>query len=532
MTDKIEITAPIDESARKIFTPEAMAFLADIASRFSDRRDKLLQNRQVQQAEFDSGQSPNFFEETRSIRESKWQVAPPPSALEDRRVEITGPVDRKMLINALNSSARVFMADCEDSLSPTWARVAAGQVNLYDAVRGECEFIDPASGKHYALNPNHECQLIVRPRGWHLPEKHLIFRGKPVAASLVDFALFFFHGAKILHQKNRGPFFYLPKVEHWEEASLWDDVIAFAESQLDIPRETTKVTLLIETLPAVFQMHEILHAMRGRIVGLNCGRWDYIFSYIKTFRADPSRVLPDRNAVGMTQPFLRAYSRLLIQTCHRRGAHAMGGMAAFIPIRADEEANAAALNKVREDKMREAQDGHDGTWVAHPDLIKTAMEVFNKQMPSANQKDAFPSQEISADDLIATPLGDITAEGLDNNIQVALRYISAWLGGGGAVPIFNLMEDAATAEIARSQLWQWVRYPKGVLQSGENITREMFLSRLAFARDSIAKEWDDASGGGGAAAEHLNSATELLEDFVLADSLADFLTLSAYEKLD
>jgi malate synthase len=388
------------------------------------------------------------------------------------------------------------------------------------------EHSDSVSGKHYALDPAHNCVLMVRPRGWHLPEKHLLYKQKPVAAALADAGFFLFHGASELKARGRGAYLYLPKIERWEEAALWDDVLAFAEKRLGVNEGEIKTTVLIETLPAVFQMHEILHALRSRAAGLNCGRWDYIFSYLKTFRAHPGRILPERNLVTMAAPFLRAYSRLLIQTCHKRGAHAMGGMAAFIPIKDDMDANEKAFAKVREDKTREARDGHDGTWVAHPGLIKTAREVFDRIMPNENQKEVFPPQTIAAADLLAPPEGEISAAGFDNNIQVAIRYIAAWLGGDGAAPIFNLMEDAATAEIARAQLWQWIKYPKGVLSSGENISEQMFMSRLAAAREQIAAEYQ-----GRPPAEHLDAAAGLLSELVLADELADFLTLAAYPRL-
>ena len=504
-----------------VLSPDALAFLGELAARFTPRRDEALDARRDAQRKMDAGQTPDFSPETADIRNQQWRVAPPPKALEDRRVEITAPAERKKIIQALNSPAKAYMADFEDSLAPTWENIVGGQLALREAARGQCEMNDDARGKHYALNPNHDCVLIVRPRGWHLPEPRITMNGVPVPGALADFGLFFFHNAKALSDRGRGPYFYLPKVEHWREAQLWEDAMAFAESALNLPPNTARATLLIETLPAVFQMHEILHAMRGRLVGLNCGRWDYIFSYIKTLRAHPDRVLPERNQVGMTSPFLRAYSRELIETCHRRGAHAMGGMSAFIPISGDAAANEKAMAQVRADKSREAGDGHDGTWVAHPGLIETAASVFDDAMAGPHQKEKLPGVSYAAAELLARPDGTITAAGVDNNIQVALRYIAAWLSGDGAVPIFNLMEDAATAEIARAQLWQW-RTVGATAEGGGAIDSDLLSARIATLESEARNELGDAPAG-----TKLPEAAKLLREFVLSERLDDFLTLKA-----
>ncbi len=504
-----------------IFTPEAIAFLSQIAEQFSGRRETLLEARKETQQRMNDGVLPGFHSETTEIRESEWLVAPPPDKLLDRRVEITAPAERKKIIQALNSPAKVFMADLEDSMAPTWENVTRGQQALHDASRGDCQIHDEARNKTYTLDPRHDCQLIVRPRGWHLPEKNILWKGRPIAGAFVDFALFFFHNAKILHEKQRGPYFYLPKTEHWREAALWNDIMDFAEKALALPPNCTKATLLIETLPAVFQMHEILHAMRGRLLGLNCGRWDYIFSYIKTLNRHAAHVLPQRAQVTMVCPFLSAYSLQLINTCHSRGAHAMGGMSACIPIRGDEVANRAALQNVREDKRREAKNGHDGTWVAHPDLIPIAAEIFDEFMPRAHQKDKPLPPSHSAEQLLIPSSGDITIEGFDNNIQVALRYISAWLGGSGAVPIFNMMEDAATAEISRAQLWQWLHYPTE-LADGRRINAPLFANRLQAAINAIAAEGEQP---------HLSGAADLLESLATSTEIADFLTTAAYPSI-
>src|SRR5579859_912744 len=433
--------APRPEHAA-ILTPEALVFLAELHRRFDARRLALLDARVARQTRYDAGELPDFRADTVAIREGNWTVAAIPAALRDRRVEITGPVERKMIINALNSGAKVFMADFEDSSAPTFTNQIDGQINLRDAVNGTIGYTSP-EGKTYRVGHD-PAVLVVRPRGWHLPERHLSVDGEPMSGALVDFGLYAFHNARALQARDRGPYFYLPKLEAMEEAALWDDVMAAAEGALGLPQDCMKATVLIETLPAVFQMHEILHALRGRVVGLNCGRWDYIFSYLKTFRGHRDRLLPDRSQVLMTVPFLKSYSELLIQTCHRRGAFAMGGMAAQIPIKGDDEANEAALAKVRADKLREVQAGHDGTWVAHPALVPVALDIFDRHMPTPNQLHV-KRDDVQADrcTLIAPCSGTITRAGFDNNVEVALRYTAAWLEGLGCVPIHNLMEDAA-----------------------------------------------------------------------------------------
>ena len=504
-----------------ILTPAALAFVESLAEQFGGRRAALLEQRRERQERINGGELPGFLADTADIRNADWQVADAPAVLQDRRVEITAPAERKKAIQALNSDAKVYMADFEDSLSPTWANLMDGQLAMRDVAHGDAVFADVTHGKEYRLNPEHACILFVRPRGWHMPEKNALYDGEPMSASLFDFGLFFFHNAQALAARGRGPFFYLPKVEHWREAELWEDVITFAEKRLGVTANATKATLLIETLPAVFQMHEILHAMKNRLVGLNCGRWDYIFSYIKTMRAHADRVLPERNQVTMAQPLLRAYSLELIKTCHRRNAHAMGGMSAFIPIKGDTAANDAALEKVRADKRLEVENGHDGTWVAHPGLISVAADVFNTAMPAANQKKRFPEAVQTVESFLTPPPGGVTAAGVDNNIQVALRYVAAWLDGAGAVPIFNLMEDAATAEIARAQLWQWLRYPTALAGGGE-LTRLFFDERLRAAKEAVAAE--DAANTAAVV-----TAASLLEE--MTHSFDDFLTLKAYPML-
>jgi malate synthase len=506
-----------------ILTPAALGFLAQLHRRFNASRQRLLHARRERQAEYDAGALPDFRADTRSIRESDWTVAPIPTALQDRRVEITGPVERKMIINALNSGAKVFMADFEDSSAPTFANQLDGQVNLRDAVNGSIEFRSP-EGKTYQVN-DHPAVLVVRPRGWHLTDKHFSVDGEPVAGALVDFGLFAFHNARALQQRDRGPYFYLPKLEAMEEAALWDEVMALAEAELDLPADCMKVTVLIETLPAAFQMHEILHALRGRVAGLNCGRWDYIFSYLKTLRGHRDRLLPERAQVGMTSPFLKAYSELLIQTCHHRGAFAMGGMAAQIPIRGDETANEAALAKVRVDKLREVQAGHDGTWVAHPALVPIAQAIFDQYMPTPNQLGMLRSDvQVIREQLLAPCIGTISRGGFDNNVEVCLRYTAAWLDGLGCVPIHHLMEDAATAEIARAQLWQWLHH--GGLEFPDQAPIDFALFDQALAAHTHRLRGSDHPG-----AARADDAAGLLSTLTHADQLADFLTLPAYEKL-
>ncbi len=515
----------------ELLTADAQAYLAVLHRRFEAARQARLAARGGQQARFDAGALPDFRADTRDIRESDWRVAPLPAALLDRRVEITGPVDPKMVINALNSGAKVFMADFEDSTAPTWENLIVGQQALREAVAGTLEYTASSpdghgSGKHYTLRPEDErAVLLVRPRGWHLDEKHVLVDGAPMSASLFDLGLFAFHDARALQARDRGPYFYLPKLQCMEEAALWDAALGHIEAALGLPLESMKVTVLIETLPAVFEMDEILHALRGRIAGLNCGRWDYIFSYIKTFRAHGDRVLPERAQVTMTQPFLKAYSELLIQTCHRRGAHAMGGMAAQIPISGDAEANAAALVRVHADKLREVTAGHDGTWVAHPALIPIAREIFDAHMPTEHQQHVLREDvEVTRDDLIAPSPGTVTRKGFENNVEVCVRYLAAWLDGLGCVPIHWLMEDAATAEIARTQLWQWLHRDVH-LDDGTPVDFALFERALIALPSKLAAE-PKLPG-----AARIDEAIALLDALTQADELAEFLTLPAYERL-
>src|SRR5579864_418302 len=453
----LEVTGPVSGAYREILSVEALEFLAHVAKQFERRRLELLARREVRQRELDSGKLPNFLDETAGVREGGWTVASIPRDLEDRRVEITGPVDRKMIINALNSGASVFMADFEDANSPTWQNNIEGHINLRDAINRTITYASP-EGKQYRLN-DQTATLLVRPRGWHLVEKHVLIDGKPISASLFDFSLFFFHNAARLVEKGTGPYFYLPKLESHLEARLWNDVFVFAQEYLGIPRGTIRATVLIETILASFEMDEILYELREHSSGLNCGRWDYIFSFIKKFRNFPQFVLPDRSQVTMDRAFLKAYVDLLIKTCHRRGIHAMGGMAAQVPIKNDPEANEKALDKVRQDKLREGKAGHDGTWVAHPGLVPVAKDVFDQYMPQPNQIPVKREDvRISAQDLLKVPTGEITEQGLRLNVDVGIQYIEAWLRGNGSVPIYNLMEDAATAEISRAQVWQWLRH--------------------------------------------------------------------------
>jgi malate synthase len=509
-----------------ILTPEALAFVAELARRFGPRIPELLAAREARQAQLDAGARPDFLPETRQIRESSWRVTRIPADLQDRRVEITGPTDRKMIINALNSGAKVFMADCEDSLTPSWNNVVEGQLNLRDATRREIAFANP-DGRQYRLNPS-IATLIVRPRGWHLPEKHLLVDGRPVPGAFVDFGLYLFHNPAELERRGTGPYFYLPKLESHREARLWADVFRFSEEGLGLTPQTIKATVLIETILAAFEMDEILWELREYIVGLNCGRWDYIFSFIKKFHGSPDFVLPDRFQITMTTHFLRSYSLLLIQTCHRRGAFAMGGMAAQIPIKNDPRANEEALARVRADKEREAGDGHDGTWVAHPGLVPIAMEIFDRCMPTPNQLHRLRDDvSISGSDLLQVPKGTISEVGLRNNASVSIQYMAAWLGGLGCVPINNLMEDAATAEIARSQLWQWIRHPAGVLEDGRKVTAELVRHVL---REELAKI-EAAVGASAYAAGHYARAAQLIEQITLAPAFETFLTLPAYAEI-
>ena len=516
----------------QLLPPGVLALLVSLHRAIEPERQARLAARQARQAEFDAGALPDFRADTREIREGDWTVAPIPAALQDRRVEITGPTDPKMVINALNSGANCYMADFEDSTSPTWANLIEGQQALAGAVRGDLTFTAAASGgkaaKQYALKPfEQQAVLIVRPRGWHLDEKHVLIDGQPIAGGLFDVAVFAFHNARALAAKDRGPYFYLPKLQSAEEAALWEAALSHVEAMLGLPHGQMKVTVLIETLPAVFQMHEILHALKDRIVGLNCGRWDYIFSYIKTFRRHADRVLPERGQVTMTQPFLKAYSELLIQTCHRRGAHAMGGMAAQIPINNDEAANEQALARVRADKLREVTAGHDGTWVAHPALIPVARAVFDEHMPGPNQHGTLRNDvHVTRDDLITPVAGSISRAGFEGNVEVCVRYLAAWLDGNGCVPIHHLMEDAATAEISRTQIWQWLHVGGQHLDDGTAIDDALLQATL---KALPARLGDRARLPGGG---KVDDAIALLDRLSRQPELADFLTLPAYAQID
>jgi malate synthase len=502
----------------EILTPKATSFLLKLANAFEGRRLELLARRKRVQQEIDAGKMPDFLPETAAIRAAEWQVASIPKDLVDRRVEITGPVDRKMIINALNSGANVFMADFEDSNSPTWKNTIEGQVNLRDAVRGTITYLSP-EGKRYTVGQN-PATLLVRPRGWHLEERHFLVQGKPISASLFDFGLFFFHNARALLDKGTGPYFYLPKLESHLEARLWNDVFCLAQDELGFPRGTIRATVLIETILAAFEMDEILYELREHSSGLNCGRWDYIFSFIKKFRTRRDFVLPNRAQVTMERHFLASYVELLIQTCHRRGIHAMGGMAAQIPIRNDVAENERALGKVRQDKLREVHAGHDGTWVAHPGLVPLAKEIFDRYMPEANQiSSARKHRPITAQDLLTVPSGDITEQGLRWNIDVGLQYVHSWLQGQGCVPIYNLMEDAATAEICRAQVWQWVRH-EAKLEDGRAVTGKL-------VSEFVAEQKKKLPGG-----ERLDLAAKTLEQMMTSQEFPEFLTLACYDFLD
>lgn len=509
----------------EILTPDALDFVATLARHFSPRVLHCLQARQERQQRLNAGEQLDFLPDTIDIRNGDWRVAPLPDDLQDRRVELTGPPERKRVINALNSGAQCFMADFEDATVPTWDNLVQGQRNLRDAVTGDIEYTDPRTHKHYALADN-TAVLLVRPRGWHLYEAHMEVDNRAVPAALFDFGLYFFHNATRLIHNGTGPYFYLPKLEHHQEAALWNDVFNFAQDRLDIPRGTIKATVLIETLPAAFQMHEILHALREHAAGLNCGRWDYIFSYIKSMHARSDAILPDRAEIGMTQPFMRAYTQLVIQTCHRRGALAMGGMAANIPIRDDDKANLRALESVRKDKTREVQDGHDGSWVAHPALVPVAREVFDRYMPSANQLSRL-REDITARavDLLAVPQGHRTDASLRYNIRVAILYIEAWLGGTGAVPIYHLMEDAATAEISRAQIWQWLHHR---VEVGEKLLDEPRLQRTIEEEMQVLR---DETGPDRFDAGHFHTACRVFTELCLDKHFTDFLTLPAYEHI-
>jgi len=520
--DSLESLTPT-QTESSVLTPEARAFLSKLAAKFESRRQELLARRQTVQEEIDHGKLPDFLPETASIRQGDWTVAPIPKDLLDRRVEITGPVDRKMIINALNSGSNVYMADFEDSNTPTWSNNIEGQQNLRDAIRGTIRYESP-EGKQYRLGSN-LATLVVRPRGWHLDEKHFLVDGKPISGALFDFGLFFFHNAAALLKKGTGPYFYLPKLENHLEARLWNDVFCFAQDELGIPQGSIRATVLIETILAAFEMDEILYELRDHSSGLNCGRWDYIFSYIKKFRAHPEFLLPNRSEVTMEVHFLSSYVDLLIQTCHRRGIHAMGGMAAQIPIRNDAIANEQALEKVRRDKIREVKAGHDGTWVAHPGLVSVAKDIFDQYMPEPNQISSHKStgRTVQAQDLLAVPKGDITEVGLRWNIDVGLQYLHSWLGGLGCVPIYNLMEDAATAEICRAQVWQWIRHGAR-LKDGRPITEEMVKKIIRQRSSELSAQLEND--------EKLQQAAKLLEDLTTSREFAEFLTLASYDLLD
>ncbi len=508
-----------------VLTEPVLEFIAGLTRAHRPRVKECLAARQQLQTRLDQGQTLDFLPETAAIREGEWTVAPLPPDLLDRRVEITGPTDRKMVINALNSGANCYMADFEDSNTPTWDNLVQGQINLRDAVAGTISHHDPDTGKHYALN-DRTAVLMVRPRGWHLLEKHMMVDGEPVPAALFDFGVFFFHNARPLLAGGSGPYFYLPKLESHHEARLWNDVFKDAQDALRLPQGSIRATVLLETLPAAFQMHEILYELRDHSAGLNCGRWDYIFSYIKRFRQRPKCVLPDRQQVTMTQPFMRAYTQLVIQTCHRRGVHAMGGMAAQIPIKDDPQANNRALDKVRADKLREVEDGHDGTWVAHPALVAVAREVFDAHMPGPNQIDRKRDDvHVSAADLVETPTGSCTEEGLRYNLRVGIRYMEAWLGGSGAVPIYHLMEDAATAEISRAQLWQWLH------RGAEVGAAPLDARRLQEALDEEMQQVRDEVGAERFDSGLFQQAGELFGQLCLDETFTEFLTLPAYEQL-
>lgn len=522
----LELLGPVSDAHAKILTPEALEFFATLQREFNPKRLELLKARVERQKAIDNGQMPDFDPETKDVRDGDWKVDPVPADFQDRRVEITGPVDRKMVINALNSGAKCYMADFEDSHGPTWEATLDGQVNLCDANAGTIELKDEARGKHYTLNDN-VAVLLVRPRGWHLNEKHVKVDGAEASASLFDFSLYFFHNAKARLEKGSGSYFYLPKMENYLEARLWNDVFVRAQDLLGVPQGTCKGTVLIEHILAAFQMDEILYELRHHSSGLNCGRWDYIFSYIKKFAKKEAFLVPDRSSVTMTTPFMRAYSLACIKTCHKRGAFAMGGMAAQIPIKNDEEANAAALAKVRADKKREAEDGHDGTWVAHPALVAIAMEEFDKILgDKPNQIDRQRDDvKVTAADLLEIPQGKITEAGLRANVSVGIQYIAAWLCGNGCVPLHNLMEDAATAEISRTQVWQWVHNPKGKLEDGRDITLDLVKAVIAEEMKNIEAEVGPDRFAGG----KFDEAANLFEELVAADEVPEFLTLKAYD---
>ncbi|CRK82389.1 malate synthase A [Neobacillus massiliamazoniensis] len=526
-TRGIEVVGALKPQYDEILTPDALKFIEELERNFGERRVKLLQYRQKRQEELNNGKLPDFLPETKHIRNGDWTIAPLPKDLRDRRVEITGPTDRKMVINALNSGAKLFMADFEDATSPTWENIVEGQINLRDAINRTILFENP-NGKKYVLNEE-TAVLIPRPRGLHLEEKHVLVDGKPISGSFFDFGMYFFHNVKNLLAKGTGPYFYVPKLESHLEARLWNDVFVYAQEELGVAQGTIKATVLIETIMAAFEMNEILYELKEHSAGLNCGRWDYIFSYLKKLRNHEDVILPDRSQVTMTVPFMRSYSLLTIQTCHRRKAPAIGGMAAQIPIKNNPQANEEAFAKVRADKEREARDGHDGTWVAHPGLVPVAMEVFDREMPQPNQIHSSKQQTITVTtkDLLEVPGGTITEEGVRLNINVGIQYVESWLSGRGAAPIYNLMEDAATAEISRSQLWQWIRHKKGVLNDGRKVTAEMYEQLKCEELGKIKQELGAQVYEKG----RFTEAVELFDRMILNDDFVDFLTLPGYELL-
>jgi malate synthase len=522
----VEIKGKFESGYDEILMPEAIAFVVKLHRAFNGRRKELLDARQVRQQEIDNGKFPDFLPETSHIRDSEWTVAPIPEDLLDRRVEITGPVDRKMVINALNSGAKMFMADFEDSNSPNWHNNVNGQINLRDANKRTITFENPTNGKKYSLK-NQVATLLVRPRGWHLVEKGLMIDGEPCSGGLFDFGLYFFHNVHQLLENGSGPYFYLPKMESHLEARLWNDAFVMAQDELGIAQRTIKATVLIETILASFELHEILWELKDHSSGLNCGRWDYIFSYIKRFRNHPEFVVPNRDQVTMASPFMDAYSRLVIQTCHKRGVHAMGGMAAFIPIKGDEEANATAVGKVQNDKIREAKNGHDGTWVAHPGLVQVALDVFKEYMPEANQISKERTETITASDLIEVLKGTISEEGVRKNINVGILYIESWLRGNGAAAIYNLMEDAATAEISRTQVWQWIQ--RGAeMEDGRKVSYEMVKGFIPSELEKIeAYVGEEAYAKG-----KFKQAIDLFDMLINNEEFVEFLTLPAYDLID
>jgi malate synthase len=525
MTNNIKIIPTLSSEEQQILNPKTLALIELLHTKFNPRRLELLAKRKHRQDEIDDGKKPDFLEDTKSIRDGDWEVAPLPPDLQDRRVEITGPVDRKMVINALNAPVKTFMADFEDSCSPTWSNIVQGQINLRDAINGTIEFIRDSDQKRYSLNEN-TATLIVRPRGWHLNEKHILINGEEVSGSLFDFALYLSNNYQSLNSKGSGPYFYLPKLESHLEARLWNDVFVEAQDFLKIEQGTIKATVLIETILAAFEMNEILYELKDHSAGLNCGRWDYIFSFIKRFRNDPSCILPNRDEVTMTRHFLNSYVDELIKTCHKRNVHAMGGMAAQIPIKNDAEKNKLAMDKVQSDKLREAKAGHDGTWIAHPGLSTIAMDAFDSVMANNPNQISNKRNDVNttAGDLLKIPTGSITQHGIRENIRVGVQYIEAWLSGNGCVPLYNLMEDAATAEISRSQIWQWIHHKVRISESEQVISEEYFVQSLEEEMDLIITERDFDS-------EHLQTAIDLFKDMSISSEFDEFLTLPAYQHL-